>query len=97
MRMHYLGPLIVLAQNKGGAYIVAELDGSIFDRPATAFRIIPYFVHTHIDLSPLNELLDIFNRRLQELKDSEVSDPNEEAGDGFDKGFLDNTPQLWLK
>ena len=94
MRMHYLGPLIVLAQNKVGAYIVAELDGSVFDRPATAFCIIPYFVHTHINLPPLNELLDISNCCLQELKDSEVSDPNEEAGDSFDEDSPDNTPQL---
>ena len=73
---------------------MAELDGSIFDCPAAAFHIIPYFVRRHINLPPLNELLDIFNHRLQELKDSEVSDPDEEAGDGFDKGSLDNTPQL---
>ena len=97
MHVCYLGPLIVLAWNKGGAYIVAELDGSVFNRPAAAFRIIPYFACTHIGLPPLNELLDIFNCHLQELKDSDVSDPNEEAGDSFDEGSLDNTPQLWLK
>ena len=91
----YLGPLIVLAQNRGGAYIVAELDSAIFDCPAAAFRIIPYFACTHIDMAPLNELLDISNHHLQELKDSEVSD--EEAGDGFDEDSLGNTPQLWLK
>ena len=94
MRARYLGPLIVLAWNKGGAYIVAELDGSIFNRPAAVFHVIPYFVRTHIDLPPPNELLDISNHRLQELKDSEVSDPDEKAGDGFDEGSLDNTPQL---
>ena len=95
-KMHacYLGPLIVLAWNKGGAYIVAELDGSVFDHPAAAFCIIPYFACTHIDLPPLNELLDISNHRLQELKDSEVSNPDEEAGDGFDEDSLDSTPQL---
>ena len=91
--MCYLGPLIVLAQNRG-AYIVAELDGSVFDHPAAVFCIIPYFVHTHIDLPPLNELLDISNCCLQELKDSEVSDPDEDAGDGFDEDSLGNTPQL---
>jgi Integrase zinc binding domain/RNase H-like domain found in reverse transcriptase len=83
MRARYLGPLIVLARNKGGAYIVAELDGSVFDRPAAAFRVIPYFARTHIDLPPLHELLDISNQRFQELRDSEISDPDDEDNDNI--------------
>ena len=30
MRARYLGPLVVLARNKGGAYIICELNGSVF-------------------------------------------------------------------
>jgi hypothetical protein len=64
MRPQYLGPLIVLSRNKGGAYMVAELDSSVFDRPIAAFRVIPYFAHTKIDLPPLDKLLDISQQRL---------------------------------
>ena len=37
MHVRYLGLLIVILQNKGGAYIIAKLDGSIFDHPIAAF------------------------------------------------------------
>ena len=78
MRSRYLGPVIVLGRNKGGAYILSELDGTVFHRPVAAFRIIPYFPRKSIDLPPLNDLLDISRQRLQELKDSEASDPDED-------------------
>ena len=37
MCVRYLGSLIVISQNKGGAYIVSELDGLVFNRPISAF------------------------------------------------------------
>jgi hypothetical protein len=37
MHPQYLGPLIVLSRNEGGAYIIAELDSSVLDRPIAAF------------------------------------------------------------
>ena len=66
MCMHYLGLLIVLPHNRGGAYILCELDGTVFDRPIAVFRIIPYFVHDSILLLPLRELVDIPLERLRE-------------------------------
>jgi len=77
MRARYLGPLIVISRNKGGAYIVAELDGSVFDRPIAAFRVIPYFSRTSLDIPPLDELIDISSERLSKMENTESADPEE--------------------
>jgi hypothetical protein len=77
MRPRYTGPLIVISCNKGGAYILAELDGSLFDRPVAAFRVIPYFARKSIALPPLNELLDVSLARLRELEDTSLEDTDE--------------------
>ena len=60
---------------------MSELDGSVFHRPVAAFRVIPYFARTKIELPPIDELLDISHLLLQELKDSETPDPDEEESD----------------
>ena len=83
MRARYLGPLIVISRNKGGAYIVAELDGSVFDRPIAAFRVIPYFARSTLDIPSLEDLLDISKERLSQMKESTDIDPDgdEDIGD----------------
>jgi hypothetical protein len=78
MRARYLGPCLVISRNKGGAYIIAELDGSVFDRPVAAFRVIPYFARTSLALPPLDTLLDISQERLTRMEESEAQDPEEE-------------------
>jgi hypothetical protein len=77
MRARYTGPIIVISRNKGGAYIVAELDGSLYDRPIAAFRLIPYFARQHIDLPPLENLLDVSIERLRELENTAFEDTDE--------------------
>ena len=80
MRARYLGPLIVVSRNRGGAYIIAELDGSVFDRPVAAFRVIPYFARTSIPVPSIEDLIDISKKRLQQMKESEAADPEDDDG-----------------
>ena len=74
MRPRYLGPLVVISRNKGGAYIVAEMDGAVFDRPVAAFRLIPYLART----DPLRFEVDELDVDEAELREMEASD---ETGD----------------
>jgi hypothetical protein len=95
MRARYLGPCIVITRNKGGAYIIAELDGSLFDRPVAAFRIIPYFARTSLTIPSLDTLVDVSRSRITELENTTFADPeddeNDDATDDIDDpGLLEN-------
>ena len=43
MRPHYVGPMIIVSRNRGGAYIICDLDGTLAHAPVAAFRVVPYF------------------------------------------------------
>ncbi|KNZ76555.1 hypothetical protein J132_09637 [Termitomyces sp. J132] len=78
MKLRYLGPLVVISCNRGGAYILCELDGSVLHRPVAAFRLIPYLAREHITV-PSNTF-DIDTSRLQELERTELVD-NDDTGE----------------
>lgn len=76
MKARYFGPMIVLRRNKGGAYIVCEMDGSVWQQKVAAFRIIAYKARKSVDLPEnLEELIDINAKMLRALEDS--GDPAE--------------------
>ena len=68
MRPRYTGPVFVVSRNQGGAYIVCELNGAVYDRPIAAFRLIPYLARQSIPLP--DNFLDIPNEYLEKLKAS---------------------------
>jgi hypothetical protein len=70
MRSRYLGPLVVISRNRGRAYILCELNGSVFDRPVAAFRVIPYFARKAIALPDLSDFLDITTDKLREMEEA---------------------------
>ena len=84
MRARYLGPLIVISRNKGGAYIVYELNASVLDRPISAFRVIPYFARTALNIPPLDDLIDISEARLAQMKETTTPNPEEDLDDDED-------------
>jgi hypothetical protein len=76
MRARYIGPLIVVLCNYGGAYILAELDGTVLHRPIAAFRLLLYFTCKSIPLPP--DIINIKNTHLQEMEHSLTADGDEE-------------------
>jgi hypothetical protein len=76
MHTRYIGPLIVVLCNYGGAYILAELDGTVLHHPIATFCLLPYFAHISIPLPP--DFINIDDTRLREMEHSLVTDGDEE-------------------
>ena len=72
MKPRYLGPLIVVSRNKGGAYILCELDGTVLHRPIAAYRVLPYLARRTIYLP--DDFIDIDTTRLRQMEDMEIAE-----------------------
>ena len=91
MCARFLGPCIVISQNKGGAYIIAKLDGSVFDHPVAAFQVIPYFACKALMLPPLDMLINISHLCLTQMKNTTPADPeDDDYKDNPDANLLEN-------
>ncbi|CDO69559.1 hypothetical protein BN946_scf185038.g10 [Trametes cinnabarina] len=76
MRPRYTGPLVVVLQNRGGAYVLCEPDGSVLHRAITVFHLDPYLLQKAIALPP--GFTNISQKRLDELISSENNGEDDE-------------------
>jgi len=85
MRPRYTGPMVVVSRNRGGAYILCELDGTLAHSPFAAFRIIPYFARSQIEVPDLEQHLDVSISRLREMEAASGADQEDDGRQSEDE------------
>ena len=76
IKPRYLGPMVIICCLKRGAFILAELDGSVWQNKVAAFRVIPYLARKEISYEKeVKRLLDTPEESIKALKNrQETSD-----------------------
>jgi hypothetical protein len=64
----WFGPCIVLRRTKGGAYICAELNGSVIGERIARERVIPYIARKKIKVPPNLDWINVSRNALKELE-----------------------------
>ena len=88
MKPRYTGPMIVVKQNKGGSYILAEMTGAVWQHKVGKFRVVPYFAREKIDLPDgIMSIIDADEdvlQRIEEMPDEDVTLSRDYLMDGVD-------------
>ena len=68
--------MVVISRNRGGAYIICDLDGTLGHAPIAAFRVVPYLAREKLKLPNIEQYIDVSISRLRELENMTNPDPN---------------------
>ncbi|KNZ72132.1 hypothetical protein J132_04413, partial [Termitomyces sp. J132] len=68
MLLWFHGPMVVLMRTQEGNYVVAEMDGTVWQERVAAFRVVPYCTRKRLSLpGRIEEWIDITPAKLKEL------------------------------
>lgn len=78
MKPRYLGPMIVVQRRPGGSYIIAEMNGAVWQQKVAAFRVVPYFPRKRIELPDgIQAVIDVSMEGLKKI--DQLSPPDLET------------------
>jgi len=84
--------MIIVWCTKGGSYIVAELDGSVWQSKIGAFRVIPYFARKKIDLPEIfDNIINEDHEILNEIENTGLEDSPDSRDYNFEGVNLDGS------
>ena len=81
MKPHFLGPMVIVHQMQGGAYILAELNGTVSRLRYATFCIIPYLARfpDRILVTALMDEAELVDVQICSESFPPADDPSEEA------------------
>jgi len=77
--------MVIIHCLKGGAFILAELDGSMWQNKVAAFRVIPYLAQKEISYEKeVKQLLDALEESIKALEDKQKTSDLDMTGEEQD-------------
>ena len=96
MKARYYGPMVVVLRSKRGAYILAEMDGTVSQQKVAAFRVIPYFARTQLKIpDSIYDWIDLSKdalRKVVEAQNEEDVQDKDYVFDGVNLRLQGDTP-----